>query len=279
MTGALGGRVALVTGGGRGIGRAIAERFGAEGASVAVTARTTSQLQETVAAIGAAGGRALALEADITDRDAVEQCVAKAEAALGPIDVLINNAGTQERGARLWEADPEEWFRTIEVNVFGQFLVTRAVVPGMIARGGGRVVFISSGASTIPGGYTGFSAYGASKAAVNRIAETLATEAGPHGISVFAIHPGVVRTELLKLNLEPQMDEIAPGRGASMWDRDEPPEHAAEMCVQLASGMADSLSGCYFSAAGRLQDDLEALLPHAGKIRERGLYTMRVAKL
>lgn len=271
----LSGRVALVTGGGRGIGRAIAQKFAPEGASVAVTARTASQLQETVAAVEAAGGRALALEADITDRKAVEHCVAKTEAVLGPVDILINNAGTQERGAPIWEADPDEWFRTIEVNVFGQFLVTRAVVPGMIARGGGRIVFISSGASTIPGGYTGFSAYGASKAAVNRIAETLATEAGPHGIKVFAIHPGVVRTELLKLNLEPHMEGIAPGRGARMWDTDDPPELAAELCLSLASGKADALSGCYFT----VRDDVEAILARAAEIKERDLYKMRVARL
>ena len=152
MANELVGQVALVTGGGRGIGRAIAQALATAGAAIAVTARSEDQLRETVALIERAGGRALALPADVTDRQAVEHLVADIERQLGPVDVLVNNAGIVGPLGPLWEADPEAWRRCLDVNLYGAFLCARAVLPGMVARRRGRIINMST-AISIPAPY------------------------------------------------------------------------------------------------------------------------------
>ena len=145
----------------------------------------------------------------------------------------------------------------------------------MVERRQGCIINISSGASILAGGYTGFSAYGASKAALNRITETVATEAKELGISVFAIHPGVVHTDLLKMNFDPSVESLAPGRAARMWDVDDPPDKPAALCVFLASGAADALSGSYLS----VNDDVQELARKVEEIKAKDLYKMRVKRL
>jgi NAD(P)-dependent dehydrogenase (short-subunit alcohol dehydrogenase family) len=275
MSGKLEGQVAIVTGGGRGIGKAIAEGFAKEGAAVAVTARTVSQLDETVANIEAAGGKALAVAADVTNRADVERLVAETVSKLGPVDILINNAGTQEKGGPLWEIDPEMWRRTIEVNLFGQFLVTRTVLPGMIERRKGRIVNMSSAAGSTPGGYTYFSAYASSKSGLNRMTETLASEVKDYGITVFAIHPGGVHTDVLRTNFDPDLEKLVPGRAERMWATDTPVEKSVNLCLFLVSGDADWLSGGYLT----VDDDVEDLLRRKDEVTQRDLYKMRVNKL
>ena len=275
MAGSLSGRVAIVTGGGRGIGRAIAEGFATEGAAVAVTARSLDQLQDVTAGIEAQGGRALAIVADVSIRDDVERLVAETEQKLGPVDILINNAGTQEKGGPLWQIDPEMWRRTIEVNLFGQFLVTRTVLPGMIERRRGHIVNMSSAAGSAPGGYTYFSAYAASKAGLNRMTETLANEVKDYGISVFAIHPGGVHTDVLRTNFDPELEKLVPGRAARMWASDTPVEKSVALCRFLVLGAGDALSGSYVT----VEDDIAELARRADEIRERDLYKMRVKRL
>ena len=275
MAGSLEGRVALITGGGRGIGRAIAEGFAREGAAVAITARTASQLDETRAAMEAGGGKVSAMTADVSDFASVERMVGEVVRTLGPIDILINNAGTQERGGPLWELDPDEWKRTIDVNLTGQFFVTRAVLPGMVQRGSGRIVNMSSAAAVVPGGYTYFSAYASAKAGLNRMTETLASELQGHGISVFAIHPGGVRTDLLATNFNPDLEKYVPGRAERMWSTDTPVERAVNLCLQLVSGQADALSGAYFS----IEDDVEEIARRADEVQQRDLYKLRINKL
>jgi len=125
------GQVALVTGGGRGVGRAIAEDLAGAGAAVAVTARSADQLAEKVRRVEAAGGRAVATPGDVTDRAAVEGAVAMAERALGPIGLLVNNAGTAAALGPFWETDPDVWWRDAEVHVRGAVLCARAVLPGI----------------------------------------------------------------------------------------------------------------------------------------------------
>src|SRR5579871_6800071 len=170
---------ALVTGGGRGIGRSIALALTQAGWSVAITARSADELNETVAL---SRGRMLALPADITEPTQVHALVERAERELGPIDLLVNNAGM---AGPFWENDPAEWWRNQEVNLRAPMLCCREIVPGMIARKAGRIINVASGAGCQP--FPELSAYVVSKTALIRFSEQLAFELAPHGISVFPI--------------------------------------------------------------------------------------------
>ncbi|MGH3115898.1 MAG: SDR family oxidoreductase, partial [Gaiellales bacterium] len=163
-------QVALVTGGGRGIGRSIALELAAAGAKVAVAARSADEIRETADEVGG-----FAIECDVSDREAVERMVEQVESTYGRIDLLVANAGTSvTENNSAWELDPAEWWRVFEVNTLGVYLCCRAVIPGMLVRGGGRIVNVASGAAYLPG--VGSTAYSASKAAVHRFSETLALQ-------------------------------------------------------------------------------------------------------
>ena len=266
------GQIVIVTGGGRGIGRAMGETLAGAGAAVAVVARSEDQLEETVALIEDSDGRAIALPADVTDQQAVERAVAETERQLGPVDLLVANAGHGGQVGPFWEVDPDEWWRCVEVNLLGPFLCVRAVVPGMLARQRGRIIITSSLAGTGPWPY--LSAYAVSKAAVTRLAENMAAEVGAHGVSVFAIHPGPVRTEgwasLLSDEARtymPDMFDYASQDGSGI-----PPERAAELVLFLASGQADALSGCFIS----VDDDVVDMVQRAEQIRREGAHTLRL---
>jgi NAD(P)-dependent dehydrogenase (short-subunit alcohol dehydrogenase family) len=262
------GQVALVTGGGRGIGRAVAEALAAAGAAVMVTARSSDQLAETESCIEAAGGRVVALPTDVADPAAVAGLVAAAERRLGPIDLLVNNAGTSGTPGPLWEADPDEWWRCLEVNLRGPMLCARAVLPGMVARRRGRIVNVASSSATFAMPY--LSAYFASKTALVRLTEVLALEAREHGVGVFALDPGSVRTAMSQASLgSPAGQRWLPGLA------DHPrigPEPAARLCLRIAAGDADALSGRYIS----VHDDLDALIRRAQQVSEGDLYTLRL---
>src|ERR1700741_212445 len=180
MQKALTGQVAIVTGRGRGIGRAIAQALAQQGAAVTVTARSGEQLAETVALITAAGGRAIAVTADVTDPHAVKRVVTETEQQLGPVDLLVNNAGSASALGPLWEVDPEDWWHDVTVNLRGTLLCTHAVLPGMLTRRRGRIINMASlsgipsrsGSSSQPSPYNPIqqsshgSAYSSSKAGV-----------------------------------------------------------------------------------------------------------------
>ena len=268
----LGGQVAIVTGGGRGIGRAMAQELASAGAAVALVARSGDQLAKTVALIEGEGGRAIALPADVTDQHAVERAVAETERQLGPVDLLVNNAGVGGQVGPLWEVEPDEWWRCVEVNLRGPCLCARAVLPSMIARRRGRIIITSSLAATGPWPY--MSAYAISKAAVTRLSENMAAEVEAYGISVFALHPGAVRTESWAPLLSDEARRYMPDmfNYASQEESGVPPERAAELVLFLALGQADELSGCFIS----VDDDLAEMVRRAKEIQQGELYTLRL---
>jgi NAD(P)-dependent dehydrogenase (short-subunit alcohol dehydrogenase family) len=269
-------QIILITGGGRGLGRAIALGAAQAGAQVAVTARSVSELTETVELIQRAGGRALALPADVTDYHAVVEVVAAAESQLGPIDVLINGAGSFQALGNAAQVDPDEWWREVEINLRGPFVCARAALPGMIARRRGRIINIVSAAGLQA--IETVSAYGVSKTALIRLTEALAAETLPYGITIMAVNPGTLRTSMSDYVLTaPQVRERAPM--VQQWFEqlfaeggDTPMEQAVAFMLAVASGRADALSGCYLS----VEDDLEALVAQAEAIQSEARLKLRL---
>ena len=269
--------VAIVTGGGRGIGREIALALGRAGASVAVAARSADQGQATADTITCLGGRALALRVDVTDDTAVERAIERIQDRLGAVTLLVNNAGVGGPIGPTWEVSATEWWRTMEVNVRGVLLWVNAVLPGMVARRRGRIVNIASNAGAYR--WPNLSGYSVSKTAVIKLTENLALELRDTGIAVFAVHPGLVRIGLTELVLN---NEFAPGSRAdkiAAWIRQEivagrdlPPDRIAKLVVELASGLGDVLTGRYIDA----HNDLTEVLTRVDQIREGDLYMLRV---
>ena len=243
--------VALVTGGGRGIGAAIACELADAGMKVAVTGRTAEQVNAVAAEIDG-----LALTGDVSLADDVVRWVATTEERLGPIDLLAANAGIGIRDGATWELPVEEWWRVQEVNVLGVHLTVRSVVPLMLERESGRIVITGSGAAYLPGSRG--TAYSASKAAVCRYGETLANELAGR-IPVFFFSPGLVRTEMTD-----RFGDDAP------WT---PPELAPQLVRVLASGRADALAGRYIHAE---HDDVEDLIVRADQIVADDLNAIRL---
>lgn len=265
------GQVALVTGGGRGLGRAFALALARAGARVALTARTAELLAETAELVERGGGRALAIPGDVTAPDAVTRVVSTAESQLGPIDILVNSAGVVGPLGYDWHADPEDWWRTFEVNVLGSFRCAREVLAGMVERRRGRIVNVSSGAgfNRLPR----MSAYCATKAAVTQWTKILAEDARAHGIAVFAFHPGAVRTPMLAgLTESPDVPREVGDMFRALLNqgRDTPIERCAQMLLFLVSGRADALSGRFI----RAQDNEDELVHRAEEIQRNDLHTV-----
>ncbi|HEY7177622.1 MAG TPA: SDR family NAD(P)-dependent oxidoreductase [Gaiella sp.] len=252
--------VALVTGGGRGIGAGIARELADGGMRVAVSGRTPGRIEQVAAEIGG-----LALEGDVSRREDVEEWVRRVEVELGPVDLLVNNAGIESSHGPLWEQDVDDWWHVFEVNVLGAMLACRTVLPGMVERGAGRIVNLGSGGSYLPvqaGTIALGTAYGASKAALGRFSELLAAQVWGLGVRVFLISPGLVRTEMTA----PSFPDDAP------WT---PPELAPRLVRVLASGRADALAGRYLHAE---HDDVEDLIRRADEIASEDLNAIRLRR-
>jgi NAD(P)-dependent dehydrogenase (short-subunit alcohol dehydrogenase family) len=191
----LGGRVALVTGAGRHVGRAIALALAQQGAAVGVNDLSAERAESVAKEIAKRGGRALALAADVTDLSAVRAMVARLERDLGPVDILVNNAGNAGAGSfptqPFREIDPAEWPKFVDVNFYGVLNCIHAVADGMCARGWGRIITISSDAGRT-GDPLGISVYGGAKAGAVGFQRHLATELGPHGVTVNALALGMI---------------------------------------------------------------------------------------
>ena len=266
------GQVALVTGGGRGLGRAFALALARAGARVAVTARTAEDVAETVEMIERAGGGGLAVPGDVSVPDAVTRVVRGVESQLGQIDILVNNAGVMGPAGHDWNVDPENWWRTFEINMRGPFLCTRAVLPGMITRRRGRIVNISSGGAVRR--FPQMAAYCATKAALTHWTNCLAREIETHRVVVLAFAPGFVRTPMGERVTGSEVPEETRDyfRAIVNEGRDTPIARSAQKLLFLVSGRADALSGRFI----HVRDDEEALARRAEEIRRDNLHVLAV---
>ena len=233
------GRTALVTGASRGIGRAIALALAAAGAGVACAARARDQVASTAAAIEAEGGRARAIQLDVTSGEQVRACVKDAESALGSIDILVNNAGVTLDRPTL-EVGDDEWDQVLATNLTSMFRCARAVAPGMIARGRGKIINLGSMYGVL--GVPRYAAYCASKAAVGGFTRSLAAEWARHGIQVNCLAPGYVNTDIPRAAMaDPKTRERFLSKIPVR--RIGEPEEVATLAVYLASAASDFMTG------------------------------------
>jgi 2-hydroxycyclohexanecarboxyl-CoA dehydrogenase len=244
------GRVALVTGGGGGIGAAIATAFAADGHAIAVADLRLEAAQENAERVAAAGGRAAALEVDVTDGGSVAEAIARAGRELGPVEILVNNAGWDELKPFV-ETDEEFWDRVIAINFKGCLHTTRAALPGMIERGYGRIVNIASDAGRV--GSSMESVYSGAKGGVIAFTKTIAREVARAGVTANAVCPGPTRTPLLDQMTgeggEKLVDALV--RAVPMRRLGEPEDVAAAVAF-LASDRAGFITGQTLSVSGGL---------------------------
>ena len=245
-------KIAIVTGGGGGIGGATCRRFAAAGTTVAVFDIDATAAERVAAAIVAAGGTAISVACDITDHDAVAKAVAGVESAYGRIDILVNNAGWDV--FRLFkDSTPAEWQKLISINLIGALNMHHAVLPGMIARGGGRIVNIASDAARV--GSSGEAVYAACKAGIIGFSKTLAREHARHRISVNVVCPGATNTALFAdfkkgAGNPDKLDEAF--RRAIPMGRIGEPEDLAGAILFLSSDDAAFITGQVISVSGGL---------------------------
>lgn len=251
-------RIALVTGAGRGIGRAIAAGLAAEGARVAVTARSVDELENLAREVRDPGGKALVVPDDLSDRSAPARIVRTVADNWGPIEILVNNAGvgSSQNPKPLVEFDDDFWDLTLMVNLTAPYILTKLVLPSMMERGWGRIINISSIAGRI--GSEHGAAYGVSKHGLLGLTRSTAVEAAAHGITANAVCPGVTRSRLNDRRLEYDSQRLGVSfeqleRESTPLGRRLEPEEVAILAVQLARDEARGINGqCINVCGGRV---------------------------
>lgn len=242
------GKVAVVTGAGRGVGRRAALRLASLGAGVVLIARSEAQLRETASLIEAAGGRAVALPMDLTRQLSPDDLRDLVERALGPPAILINAAGISGPLALLRDSDPEAWIATLMVNMVSPYVTCRAFVGAMIDTKWGRIVNVSSAAALLAPGPVD-SAYGTSKAALNQFTRHLASELEGTGVTANVIHPGDVKTDMwaeIQMQAERLGPEAAAYKDWAAWvaaTGGDDPDKAADLIAQIVSDEGAAVSG------------------------------------
>jgi NAD(P)-dependent dehydrogenase (short-subunit alcohol dehydrogenase family) len=250
-------QVAWVTGAGRGIGRATALALAEQGAAVALVSRTQSEVEQVAAEIRARGGTAIASLLDVSNWDMVQWTAQQITAALGPIDMLINNAGVLDPMGKVWEIDPEQVGRLFDINLAGAYYCMRAVLPAMVKRARGVIVNVSSGAAVSVS--PGWSAYGASKAGLDHMTRHAALDLQGTGVRVYSLHPGMVETKMQETLRAATPDRLPPDRRQYFIEQKEagnvqPPEMPARTMVWLCSAQCDLENGAVVNL--RLQPEL-----------------------
>ena len=235
------GQVAVVTGAGRGIGKAIALALAASGADLGLLDRTTGELSETRSAVEAFGRRAVVAAVDVSDGTSIRRAASEVLTAFdGRADILVNNAGIAGRQSIL-ETTEEEWDRVIDTNLRGTFLCTQAFVPPMIAQGHGRIVNLGSTFGLV--GHPNRAAYAASKGGIMQLTRQFAAELAPHGITVNAVGPAIIKTALVLPIIQPGMPYGEMGLQKTPLGRFGEPEEVAWPVVFLASSAASYITG------------------------------------
>ena len=268
------GKIALITGAGRGIGQAIALAYAREGAKLSLAARSIPELEETADQCRKLGAEVLITQTDVTDSGQVGRLIDATIERYSAIDILVNNAGIAGPIGSLEDNDMDAWINTVQVNLIGSYLTCRAVVPVMRRQNSGKIVNLSGAGAA--NAWANLSAYCSSKAAVVRLTEVLALELADSGITVNALGPGSVHTgmwdEMTEAAARAGADQIhetglrvTSGGGASI-------DRCADLAVWLASNDADGLSGRMISA---FTDDFESLSPSIPEIMASDLYTIR----
>jgi NAD(P)-dependent dehydrogenase (short-subunit alcohol dehydrogenase family) len=256
------GRVAVVTGGGRGLGRQVALGLASRGARVLAVARTAEQLRETERLAQQAGGQVVGIPADVSRREEVDRLRSEVQGRGDPPTILVNAAGVFGPISLIKDSDPEAWLRTVSIDALAPYLTIRAFLPGMLDAGWGRIVNITSAASLHPPGPLN-SAYGVSKVALNQLTRHLAAEIAGTGVTANVIHPGDVKTDMWA-DIRDKVKPMGPVAEAyKQWVKwvdetgGDPPQKAVELILRLTSDAGGEINGRF----NWIDEPLQAPIP------------------